>query len=134
MSERSYTILGTGAIGGFYGARLQRAGAPTHFLAHSDYEHVRARGLMVESNDGDFALPHVLCYNDARQMPRCDVANVVIPPKGTVEGACASPTRAGGFLGAPGPQEWGCALAPRQIKNLSLGQRIDWMRGLAHLP
>jgi 2-dehydropantoate 2-reductase len=39
MSPRA--ILGTGALGGFYGARLCRAGADVHFLLHSDFEHVR---------------------------------------------------------------------------------------------
>jgi ketopantoate reductase len=31
-SPRRYAVLGTGALGGFYGARLQRAGHEVHFL------------------------------------------------------------------------------------------------------
>ncbi|MHC5599127.1 MAG: 2-dehydropantoate 2-reductase N-terminal domain-containing protein, partial [Nostoc sp.] len=38
MSKRSYAILGTGALGGFYGAKLQKAGLDVHFLLKSDYE------------------------------------------------------------------------------------------------
>ena len=75
---RRYAILGTGALGGFYGARLCRAGMDVHFLLRSDFEHVRARGLVVESKDGDFTLPKVQAYADARQMPRCDVAMVAL--------------------------------------------------------
>ncbi|RUS97366.1 hypothetical protein DSM106972_084690 [Dulcicalothrix desertica PCC 7102] len=41
MSERNYAILGTGAFGGFYGAKLQKAGKDVHFLFKSDYEYVR---------------------------------------------------------------------------------------------
>jgi 2-dehydropantoate 2-reductase len=75
---RRYAILGTGALGGFYGARLCRAGVDVHFLLRSDFEHVRDHGLVVESKDGDFTLPDVHAYADASQMPRCDVAMVAL--------------------------------------------------------
>lgn len=75
---RRYAILGTGALGGFYGARLCRAGAEVHFLLHSDFEHVRDHGLVVESKDGDFALSQVNAYGDVRAMPRCDVVIVAL--------------------------------------------------------
>ncbi len=78
MQPRSYAIIGTGALGGFYGARLQRAGCELHFLLHSDYEHVRQHGLICESKDGDFTLPKVNAYADARDMPKCDVACVCL--------------------------------------------------------
>ena len=81
MSNRKYAILGTGALGGFYGAKLQKAGAEVHFLLHRDYKHVSANGLIVESKDGDFNLPEVNAYNDAKMMPECDV--VVISLKTT---------------------------------------------------
>lgn len=75
---RSYAILGTGALGGFYGARLQRAGLEVHFLLRSDYQHVRQHGLVCESVDGDFVLPRVNAYDDVRRMPRCDVVCVTL--------------------------------------------------------
>ncbi|MFS8826261.1 2-dehydropantoate 2-reductase N-terminal domain-containing protein, partial [Synechococcus sp. R6-6] len=46
---RRYAVLGTGALGGFYGAKLQQAGFSVHFLLHSDYDHVRQNGLWVQS-------------------------------------------------------------------------------------
>jgi len=76
--QRSYAIIGTGALGGFYGARLQRAGCDVHFLLHSDYEHVRQHGLICESKDGDFTLPKVNAYRDTRDMPKCDVVCVCL--------------------------------------------------------
>lgn len=71
-----YGIIGTGAIGGFYGARLAQSGAEVHFLLHSDYDYVREHGLQVDSCDGNFHLdsPHV--YRDTREMPQCDVVLV----------------------------------------------------------
>jgi 2-dehydropantoate 2-reductase len=35
-----YAIIGTGALGGFYGARLQYAGIEVHFLLNQSYEKV----------------------------------------------------------------------------------------------
>jgi 2-dehydropantoate 2-reductase len=75
---RSYAIIGTGALGGFYGARLHRAGLDVHFLLHSDHEHVRRQGLKIESKDGDFVLPKVKAYGRAEDIPRCDVVLVAL--------------------------------------------------------
>ncbi|MDZ7957451.1 MAG: putative 2-dehydropantoate 2-reductase [Aulosira sp. DedQUE10] len=78
MSERSYAILGTGALGGFYGAKLQKAGLDVHFLLNSDYEYVSKCGLVVESIDGDFTLTQVNAYDDVAKMPQCDVVVVAL--------------------------------------------------------
>jgi 2-dehydropantoate 2-reductase len=76
--QRSYAIIGTGALGGFYGARLQHASCDLHFLLHSDYEYVYKHGLICESKDGDFTLPRVNAYRDVGDMPRCDVVCVTL--------------------------------------------------------
>ena len=73
-----YAIIGTGAIGGYYGARLQQSGCDVHFLLRSDYEHVRENGLVVESIDGDFVLPEVNAYRDPANMPPVDVVIVAL--------------------------------------------------------
>ncbi|MEH2102948.1 MAG: putative 2-dehydropantoate 2-reductase [Nostoc sp.] len=78
MSKRSYAILGTGALGGFYGAKLQKAGLDVHFLLKSDYEYVSKSGLVIESRDGDFTLTQVNAYNDIEKMPQCDVVVVAL--------------------------------------------------------
>ena len=74
----SYAVIGTGAIGGYYGSLLVRSGKDVHFLLHSDYEHVRRHGLTVASKYGDFALPHVNAYKSPETLPRCDVAIVAL--------------------------------------------------------
>jgi len=79
MSEQNiYSIVGTGAVGGFYGALLQRAGLDVHFLLHSDYTHVRQHGLSIESCNGDFTLPSVHAYDDPLKMPKSDVVIVAL--------------------------------------------------------
>ena len=72
----TYAIIGTGAIGGFYGAKLARSGRDVHFLLHRDYDFVKANGLRVESCDGSFILNPVQVYCDTQQMPKADVVLV----------------------------------------------------------
>ena len=74
----NYAIVGTGAIGGFYGARLAKAGREVHFLLHSDYEHVARHGLQVDSCDGSFHIDNVNAYSSAAQMPKVDVVIVAL--------------------------------------------------------
>ena len=76
MSSLTYAVIGTGAIGGYYGAKLACSGREVHFLLHRDYEHVRANGLLVTSCDGDFRLPQVHAYASSSEMPHVDVVLV----------------------------------------------------------
>ena len=46
--KRSYAMLGTGALGGYYGGCLQKAGLNVHFLLRIDYNHVSQSGLVIE--------------------------------------------------------------------------------------
>ena len=71
-----YGVIGTGAIGGFYGGKLAQAGKDVHFLFHSDYEYVKQHGLQVDSCDGSFHLPHVNAYQTTTDMPPCDIVLV----------------------------------------------------------
>lgn len=47
-------VVGCGALGSFYGARLCRAGQEVHFLLRSDYAVVRRKGVFIRSREGDF--------------------------------------------------------------------------------
>ncbi len=49
-------VIGAGAVGSYYGARLAEAGHDVRFLLRRDYEAVRAGGLHVRSVDGDLHL------------------------------------------------------------------------------
>lgn len=76
--KNHFAIVGTGAVGGYYGGLLQKAGFDVHFLVNSDYGHVRANGLKIESVNGNFDLPSVNAYSDPHAMPRCDVVVVAL--------------------------------------------------------
>ena len=73
-----YAIIGTGAIGGFYGARLDKAGFEVHFLLHTDYQYVVDHGLTIDSCDGNFTLPSPKVYDSTSNMPQCDVVIVAL--------------------------------------------------------
>jgi 2-dehydropantoate 2-reductase len=49
-------VVGAGAVGCYYGARLAEAGHEVHFLLRSAYDAVAANGLHIESVDGDIDL------------------------------------------------------------------------------
>lgn len=73
-----YAVIGTGAIGGYYGGRLAQNGQEVHFLLRSDYDYVKEHGLQVDSCDGSFHLDHVNAYNDTRDIPQVDVVLVCL--------------------------------------------------------
>ena len=58
-------VIGAGAVGAFYGARLARCGHDVRFLMRRDLEAVRQGGLTVKSCDGDFHLEASVYGNSA---------------------------------------------------------------------
>jgi 2-dehydropantoate 2-reductase len=60
-------VVGCGALGSYYGARLCRAGHEVHFLLRSDYDAVRVRGVTVRSPAGDFHVQPI-CARDPREI------------------------------------------------------------------
>jgi 2-dehydropantoate 2-reductase len=79
-------VVGCGALGSFYGAKLWQSGHEVHFLLRSDYEVVRERGVQIESQSGNFtARPHAA--NSPAAIGRCDV--VVIGLKTTANDSFA---------------------------------------------
>lgn len=77
-------IVGCGALGSYYGARLSRAGHDVRFLLRSDYEAVRTSGVRIVGPDGEFtAQPGVA--RDPVEIGPCDL--VLIGLKTTANGA-----------------------------------------------
>ena len=73
-----YGVIGTGAIGGFYGGKLAKSGQEVHFLLHRDYDYVKSNGLQIDSCDGSFHLDAVNAYHQTADMPICDVVLVCL--------------------------------------------------------
>ena len=58
MAERArFAVMGTGGVGGGFGARLARSGFPVSFIARGAHlAAIRAGGLRVETPEGGFAV------------------------------------------------------------------------------
>ncbi|MHC8305146.1 putative 2-dehydropantoate 2-reductase [Pseudomonas sp. PB3P13] len=73
VAKPRVAIIGTGAIGGFYGVMLARAGFDVHFLLRSEFTAVAEGGLHVDSAvHGALTLNPVQAYSSAPDMPPCD--------------------------------------------------------------
>jgi len=73
-----YAVIGSGALGGFYGGKLAHSGKDVHFLFHSDYDYVLNNGLKVDSVNGDFHLTGINAYQSTVDMPKADVVLVCL--------------------------------------------------------
>jgi 2-dehydropantoate 2-reductase len=73
---QSVAMVGSGAIGLYYGGRLAAAGEDVRFLVRSDFEALKAHGLTVESVHGDFALPQPQLHRNAADIDPVDLVIV----------------------------------------------------------
>jgi 2-dehydropantoate 2-reductase len=73
-------VVGCGAVGSFYGARLCRAGEEVHFLLRSDFDVVRRAGVSIKSPQGDFNV-RPKCAQHPKQIGPADL--VIIALKAT---------------------------------------------------
>jgi len=65
-------VVGCGAVGSFYGAKLARGGDEVHFLLRSDYDVVKRRGVRIVSPQGDFCVKPK-CARAAEHIGPCDL-------------------------------------------------------------
>ena len=81
-------IAGAGAVGGFFGGLLARAGHDVVFLARgANLETLRSRGLTVESVDGDFTVPHPHATETVDGISPVEVAIVAVKSYDTAAAA-----------------------------------------------
>ena len=73
-------VIGCGALGSYYGAKLGHSGQEVHFLLRSDYETVRRKGVLIRSNEGDFRF-NPKCAATPEAIGICDL--VIIALKST---------------------------------------------------
>ena len=68
-------VVGTGAIGGFYGGFLARSGQEVHFHFRSDYDAVQEKGLRVTiaaDSPDDFQVCPLIAHRDTKEIGICD--------------------------------------------------------------
>jgi len=73
-------VIGAGALGGYYGARLAQHGHDVHLHMRSNCIAVQRDGMRIESRDGDFSLSprQVNAYENPRDMPKADLVLVTL--------------------------------------------------------
>lgn len=77
------SVVGCGALGTFYGARLARAGHDVHLVLRSDYDAVRTRGVRILDAEGGFTVQPG-AVRDPAELGPCDL--VIIGLKTTANG------------------------------------------------
>ena len=81
-------VVGSGAVGCYYGGKLAQFGREVHFLMRSDLEHVRKRGLKILSKQGDVHLQKVNAHATTEAIGPVDL--VLIALKSTANEALLS--------------------------------------------
>ena len=71
-------MIGSGAMGCYYGARLAQHGHDVNFLMRADLTYVREHGLKIKSCAGDFALPQVQAFGSTAEIGPCDLVFIAI--------------------------------------------------------
>lgn len=78
-SSRKIAVIGSGAVGGFYGGLLAKSGCNVSFLIHSHFESVKRSGLSVESIWGDFNLPQAKYVSSSKDFyPEIDTILIAL--------------------------------------------------------
>ena len=71
-------IVGSGALGLYYGAKLAHSGVPVSFLARRDLAHLQQEGLQIRCTEGDFHLPQIKVYAKPQEIGPVDLVIVAI--------------------------------------------------------
>jgi len=71
-------IVGSGALGLYYGAKLAQSGVPVSFLARRDLVHLQRKGLQIRCTEGDFHLKEIKAYAEPKQIGPVDLVIVAI--------------------------------------------------------
>ncbi len=85
LREMKIAVVGSGAIGCYYGGMLTRAGFDVRFLLRADLAHVRAHGLTIHTQGQTVAVPRVTAYGTTTEIGPADL--VIIALKATANAA-----------------------------------------------
>jgi 2-dehydropantoate 2-reductase len=71
-------IVGSGAIGSYYGAKLAHGGKNVHFLMRGDLGEIRRCGLCVRGKGENFRVAKVDCYDSTEEIGPCDLVLIAV--------------------------------------------------------
>jgi 2-dehydropantoate 2-reductase len=71
-------IVGSGAIGTYYGGKLAHAGSDVQFLMRGDLSDVRRDGIFVRGPGENFRIAKINAYNSTTEIGLCDLAVIAV--------------------------------------------------------
>src|SRR5438552_2771800 len=71
-------IVGSGAIGSYYGAKLAYGGSDVHFLMRGDLTELRSNGLSVRGQGENFRVANANCYNSTSEIGASDLVLIAV--------------------------------------------------------
>jgi 2-dehydropantoate 2-reductase len=71
-------VVGSGAIGGYYGAKLAQAGSDVHFLMRGDLDKVRRAGIYIRGKGENFRVGKINCFNSTAEIGPCDLVLIAL--------------------------------------------------------
>lgn len=71
-------IVGSGAIGLYYGGKLAHAGGDVHFLMRGDLTEIRRKGLSIRGEAENFRVAKVTCYNSTKEIGPSDLVLIAV--------------------------------------------------------
>ena len=78
-------VVGSGAIGSYYGAKLAHAGSDIHFLIRGDLSEVRHAGIYVRGKGENFRLAKINCYNSTKEIGASDLVIIAVKAASNAE-------------------------------------------------
>jgi len=71
-------VVGTGAIGSFYGGKLAHGGRDVHFLLRSGIAKIKRSGIHIRGKKENFHVARVQCYETADAIGPCDLVLIAL--------------------------------------------------------
>lgn len=71
-------VVGSGAIGSYYGAKLAYGGSDVHFLMRADLSEIQEKGLSIRGRGENFRAAKVNCYNSTKEIGPCDLVLIAV--------------------------------------------------------
>src|SRR5881227_3050082 len=71
-------VVGTGAIGSFYGGKLAHEGRDVHFLLRSGIAKIKRSGIRIRGQKENSHVARVQCYETADAVGPCDLVLIAL--------------------------------------------------------
>jgi 2-dehydropantoate 2-reductase len=71
-------VVGSGAIGLYYGGKLAHAGRDVHFLMRGDLGPIRRDGLSIRGDGENFRVTKVNCHNSTKEIGPSDLVLIAV--------------------------------------------------------